>query len=85
MFRECEERKVRECRLEVVSGLCADMKIVQKCQPVEDCDMFSCKSLPDTRLEAHGHHSQHQSNAKVDMNEKQDRADCQKILIDSAP
>ena len=54
MFRECEDRKVRECRLEVVSGLCADMKIVQKCQPVEDCDMFSCKSLPDSRLEGQG-------------------------------
>ena len=49
LFRECEDRKVRECSLETVAGLCADMKIVNKCEPLQDCDMFSCKSAPDTR------------------------------------
>ena len=56
LFRECEERMVSECSLETVEGLCTDMKIVEKCSPLEDCDMFSCKSVPDTRLEARNSH-----------------------------
>ena len=59
---------VSECSLETVDGLCTEMKIVEKCSPQEDCDMFSCKSVPDTRLEARNYNT----DAKVDIRSKKE-------------
>ena len=47
--RECEDRAVTECSVQAVPGLCPEVKIVNRCEVEEDCQMFSCNSAPEMR------------------------------------